>query len=108
VHARCFTPDAETALRQNYQHVSVVGIIGNAGQAIMQQPKQALSDLLNNRKEVASRGITVNAVAPGFIDTPMTQVLTPERKQALLANIPLGSLGTTAGHCGNSCFSCLG
>jgi len=40
-------------------------------------------------KEVASRGITVNAVAPGFIDTPMTQVLPEERKQALMNNIPL-------------------
>jgi len=74
---------------------SVVGIIGNAGQANYAAAKAGIIGFTKTiAKEVASRGITVNAVAPGFIDTPMTQVLTPERKQALLANIPLGSLGT--------------
>jgi 3-oxoacyl-[acyl-carrier protein] reductase len=74
---------------------SVVGIIGNAGQANYAAAKAGIIGFTKTiAKEVASRGITVNAVAPGFIDTPMTQVLAPERKQALLANIPLGSLGT--------------
>ena len=74
---------------------SVVGIIGNAGQANYTAAKAGIIGFTKTiAKEVASRGITVNAVAPGFIDTPMTQVLAPERKQALLANIPLGSLGT--------------
>ncbi|UCB42581.1 MAG: SDR family oxidoreductase, partial [Dehalococcoidales bacterium] len=45
-------------------------------------------------KEVASRGITANAIAPGFIDTPMTQQLPEERRQALMDQVPLGFLGT--------------
>jgi len=74
---------------------SVVGIIGNAGQANYAAAKAGIIGFTRTiAKEVASRGITVNAVAPGFIDTPMTQVLPAERKQALLANIPLGYLGT--------------
>ena len=74
---------------------SVVGIIGNAGQANYAAAKAGIIGFTKTiAKEVASRGITVNAVAPGFIDTPMTQVLPEERKQALIANIPLGYLGT--------------
>ena len=73
---------------------SVAGIIGNAGQANYAAAKAGIIGFTKTiAKEVASRGITVNAVAPGFIDTPMTQVLPAERKQALLANIPLGYLG---------------
>ena len=74
---------------------SVVGIIGNAGQSNYAAAKAGIIGFTKTiAKEVASRGITVNAVAPGFIDTPMTQVLPEERKQALMANIPLGYLGT--------------
>ena len=74
---------------------SVVGIIGNTGQANYAAAKAGIIGFTKTiAKEVASRGITVNAVAPGFIDTPMTQTLPAERKQALLANIPLGYLGT--------------
>ena len=74
---------------------SVAGIIGNAGQANYAAAKAGIIGFTKTiAKEVASRGITVNAVAPGFIDTPMTQVLPAERKQALSANIPLGYLGT--------------
>jgi 3-oxoacyl-[acyl-carrier protein] reductase len=74
---------------------SVVGIIGNAGQANYAAAKAGIIGFTKTiAKEVASRGITVNAVAPGFIDTPMTQVLSEERKQALMNNIPLGYLGT--------------
>ena len=65
---------------------SVVGIIGNAGQANYAAAKAGIIGFTKTiAKEVASRGITVNAVAPGFIDTPMTQVLPEERKQALMA-----------------------
>jgi 3-oxoacyl-[acyl-carrier protein] reductase len=74
---------------------SVVGIIGNAGQANYAAAKAGIIGFTKTiAKEVASRGITVNAVAPGFIDTPMTQVLPEDRKQALMSNIPLGFLGT--------------
>ena len=45
-------------------------------------------------KEVAKRGVTINAVAPGFIETPMTQELSPEAREAWLSNIPLGRPGT--------------
>jgi 3-oxoacyl-[acyl-carrier protein] reductase len=74
---------------------SVVGIIGNAGQANYAASKAGIIGFTKTiAKEVASRGITVNAIAPGFIDTPMTQALPEERRKALMANIPLGCLGT--------------
>ena len=74
---------------------SVVGIIGNPGQANYAAAKAGIIGFTRTiAKEVASRGITVNAIAPGFIDTPMTQSLPAERKQALMNSIPLGCLGT--------------
>jgi len=74
---------------------SIVGIIGNAGQANYASAKAGIIGFTKTiAKEVGSRGITVNAVAPGFIDTPMTQSLPEERRQTMLNGIPLGYLGT--------------
>jgi len=76
---------------------SVVGLTGNPGQANYAAAKAGLLGFTKSlAKEVASRGITVNAVAPGFIDTDMTRALTEEQRNALLAQIPIGRLGGVA------------
>ena len=73
---------------------SVVGLVGNAGQANYSAAKAGLVGLTKTMaREVGSRGITVNAVAPGFIDTRLTEVLTDELKQRLLSQTPLGRFG---------------
>ncbi len=74
---------------------SVVGVMGNAGQANYVASKAGLIGLTKaTAREVASRGITVNAVAPGFIETDMTSSLPDELRRAILARIPLGRFGT--------------
>ena len=74
---------------------SIVGIIGNPGQANYASAKAGIIGFTRTiAKEVASRGITVNAIAPGFIDTEMTQKLPEEWKQQLKSRIPVGYLGT--------------
>ncbi|MFN2452453.1 MAG: 3-oxoacyl-ACP reductase FabG, partial [Candidatus Dormibacteria bacterium] len=74
---------------------SVSGVRGNAGQANYSAAKAGLIGLTKAlAKEVGSRGITVNAVAPGFIDTDMTAALSDEVRRAALTNVPLGRLGT--------------
>jgi 3-oxoacyl-[acyl-carrier protein] reductase len=74
---------------------SVVGLVGNAGQANYAAAKAGLVGLTKSMaKEVGSRGITVNAVAPGFIETRLTDVLPQEMKEMLLKNTPLGRFGT--------------
>jgi 3-oxoacyl-[acyl-carrier protein] reductase len=74
---------------------SVVGLIGNAGQANYASAKAGIIGFTRTvAKEVASRSITANAVAPGFIDTTMTQQLPEDRRQALADQILLGYLGT--------------
>ncbi|MGR9046478.1 MAG: 3-oxoacyl-ACP reductase FabG [Gammaproteobacteria bacterium] len=73
---------------------SVVGATGNAGQANYAAAKAGMLGFAKSMaKEVGSRGITVNTVAPGFIDTDMTRELPEEHKNALLGAIPLGRLG---------------
>jgi len=73
---------------------SIVGAIGNAGQANYAASKAAVIGFTRTvAREYASRMVTVNAVAPGFIDTAMTQGLSPEVKETLLKQIPLGRLG---------------
>jgi len=73
---------------------SVIGLIGNAGQANYSASKAGLIGLTKSlARELASRGITVNAIAPGLIETDMTGVLSDEVRQAILEKIPLGKLG---------------
>ncbi|WP_307334736.1 3-oxoacyl-[acyl-carrier-protein] reductase [Caldalkalibacillus uzonensis] len=73
---------------------SVVGVMGNAGQANYVAAKAGVIGLTKTTaRELAARGITVNAVAPGFIQTDMTDVLGEEIKEQLLTQIPLGRLG---------------
>ena len=70
---------------------SVVGRIGNAGQANYAASKAGVIGFTRAvAREVASRGVTVNAVAPGFVETDMTASLTDEQKRAILQQIPLG------------------
>ncbi|MGN0942036.1 MAG: 3-oxoacyl-[acyl-carrier-protein] reductase [Selenomonadaceae bacterium] len=74
---------------------SVVGLIGNAGQTNYAAAKAGVIGFTKScAKELASRGITVNAVAPGCIDTDMTAVLSDEIKAEMLKNIPLARMGT--------------
>lgn len=74
---------------------SVVGLTGNPGQANYAAAKAGLLGFTKSlAQELGSRGITVNAVAPGFIDTDMTRALSEEQRAALLTRVPLGRLGT--------------
>jgi 3-oxoacyl-[acyl-carrier protein] reductase len=74
---------------------SVIGLIGNAGQANYAASKAGVIALTKSvAKELASRGITTNAVAPGFIQTAMTDKLPEEIKQAMLKQIPVGEFGS--------------
>ena len=100
---RCFIIILETALMQLKKQrsgriinlASVVGVTGNPGQANYVASKAGMIGLTKTvAKEIASRGITVNAVAPGFIETDMTAVLSDDVKQAMLSTIPLGKAGT--------------
>jgi 3-oxoacyl-[acyl-carrier protein] reductase len=74
---------------------SIVGITGNAGQANYAAAKAGILGFTKSlAKEIASRGITVNAVAPGFIDTDMTRALNEEQRTALTAQVPMARLGS--------------
>ena len=73
---------------------SVVGSMGNAGQVNYSTAKAGLLGFTKSlAREVASRGITVNTIAPGFIDTDMTQTLTDEQKEAIFSQVPANRLG---------------
>ena len=73
---------------------SVVGTIGNAGQANYAAAKAGIFGFSKSlAREVGSRNITVNSIAPGFIDTDMTRALSEEQQQSLIQHVPLGRLG---------------
>ena len=73
---------------------SIVGVTGNPGQTNYAASKAGMIGFSKSlAAEVASRGITVNVIAPGFIETPMTDGLNDSQKSALLANVPSGRLG---------------
>ena len=73
---------------------SVIAVMGNAGQANYAASKAGMIGFTKSlAREIGSRGITVNVVAPGFIDTDMTKVLSDEQREGMLAQVPLGRLG---------------
>ena len=97
----CTKAALQSMTKQRYGRIvniaSIVGVIGNAGQANYSASKAAVIGFTKTvGREYASRNVTVNAVAPGFIDTAMTQGLPPDVKDTLLKQIPLGRLGTAA------------
>jgi len=94
----CTKIAAKTMMKQRYGRIiniaSVVGVTGNAGQANYAASKAGIIGLTKTAaKELAPRNITVNAVAPGFIETDMTAVLSDKTKEAMLEQVPLGRAG---------------
>jgi len=74
---------------------SIVGVTGNPGQVNYAASKAAMIGMSKSlAAEVAARNVTVNCVAPGFIETPMTEALNEKQKEALLPRIPAGCMGT--------------
>jgi 3-oxoacyl-[acyl-carrier protein] reductase len=89
----------KSMLRRRYGRVinitSVVGVRGNAGQGNYAAAKAGMIGMSKAlAAEVVARGITVNCIAPGFIDSPMTRVLAEKQRDAILASIPIGRLGS--------------
>ena len=94
----CIKHVSRQMLKQKSGHIvnisSVSGVMGNAGQVNYSASKAGIIGMTKSAaRELASRGITVNGIAPGFVDTEMTQVLSDEVKEAATKQIPLGRFG---------------
>ncbi len=105
----CMKAVTKPMMKQRYGRIinitSIVGIIGNAGQVNYAASKAGLIGMTKSAaRELASRNITVNAVAPGFIETDMTDVLSDSVKEQLLAQIPMKKLGQTGDIANAVCF----
>ena len=105
----CMKAVTKPMMKQRYGRIinitSIVGIIGNAGQVNYAASKAGLIGMTKSAaRELASRNITVNAVAPGFIETDMTDVLPDCVKEQLLAQIPMKKLGQTGDIANAVCF----
>jgi len=86
-------------MRRRYGRIigitSIVGVVGNAGQANYAAAKAGMIGMTKSlAHEVASRNVTVNCIAPGFIETPMTAALNEKQRDAILGTVPAGRLGT--------------
>ena len=95
----CMKAVARQMIKQRYGRIinlsSVVGLHGNAGQVNYAASKAGVIGMTNSlAKELASRGVTVNAVAPGFMETDMTAALSEAARAATLAAVPMGRMGT--------------
>ena len=87
---------------------SVVGSSGNAGQANYSATKAGVAGMSRSlARELGSRNITVNCIAPGFIETDMTKALSEQQTSALMSQIPLGRLGQPRGNRRKCCISCV-
>ncbi len=95
----CCKAVSRVMMKQRYGRIinlsSVVGLMGNAGQSNYSASKAGLIGLTKSMaRELASRGVTTNAIAPGFIQTEMTEAMTDDAKAGMAANIPVGRLGS--------------
>ncbi len=105
----CTKAVARTMLKQRQGRIinvaSIIGLVGNAGQANYAASKAGIIGLTKSAaKELASRGITVNAIAPGFIRTDMTDRLPQEIKEQMLKQIPMGKFGSPGDVAGAALF----